>query len=251
MQHDKAWPRAFSLPKQQHKLFAPSIRIPSSIPLQSTALNTHRPIGLFSEIAHLDSGVQLSSTHDIGFNAVFEAFLQGSKLHLAEFRLRLVKTLASPPKAKNKRLCQTANLALGLATDFQCRRRVTLESTMGTQEDEHTLACAFSSDFMSKPALGLATSHRLGKNFTLFSRYSRDGYAGERFILQAVHELNARNKVSALYATTIGHHPQAGFSWIHNSSNAGDVKESFLFKALGSGDGSFTVSIKAQVGSVD
>lgn len=248
-------PRSRFFSEKCAPLLAP--RLPSfgisPLPCEESQGKRRRPLSLFSEASHLDSGVQLSGTHAIGRSTFLETLLQGSSVHLAELRLRIVRKLLPLSERANRRLCQTANVAFSLATDFQYSSRVTLESTMGTKEDGHTVSGAVSSDFMSQLALGLATSHRLSKSFTFFSRYSRDDYAGERLIIQAVHELNAKNRLSMLYAATMGQHPQAGFSWIYESSNgvSGDVKESLSLKALCSGDGAFSLGINVQFGSIN
>lgn len=215
---------------------------------QQDSSKWRRSLSLFSEVSHLDSGVQLSGTHSIGLGTVFEALIQGSKVQLAELRLRMSKTLLSSSKSEKRRPCETATLALCLASDLQHRSRVTVESMIGTKEDGHTVSCALTSDFQSQLALGVASSHRLGKTWTFFTRYSKDDYAGERFILQAVHELNAWNRLSAVYAATVGHNPQAGFSWIHEACKEGEAKKSLSLRGLCSGDGNFSVSIKAEVG---
>ncbi|KAI5081465.1 hypothetical protein GOP47_0004648 [Adiantum capillus-veneris] len=209
------------------------------------------PLAIFTSIANLDSGVQLSGTHPIGVGMVLEALVQGSKVHLDELRLRMSKTLFSTSSIQNSRLCDSAKLALCLASDLQQRSRATLESLIGTKENGHTASCVLSSDFQSQLAWGVASSHRVGKAWTFFTRFSKDDYAGERLIFQVVHELDAVNKFSTIFATTIGHHPQAGFSWLHEASNKGEVRRSLSLKGLVSGDGNFSVSMKAEFGVVE
>ncbi|KAI5081020.1 hypothetical protein GOP47_0004203, partial [Adiantum capillus-veneris] len=178
--------------------------------------------------------------YQIGVGMVLEALVQGSKVHLDELRLRMSKTLFSTSSIQNSRLCDSAKLALCLASDLQQRSRATLESLIGTKENGHTASCVLSSDFQSQLAWGVASSHRVGKAWTFFTRFSKDDYAGERLIFQVVHELDAVNKFSTIFATTIGHHPQAGFSWLHEASNKGEVRRSLSLKGLVSGDGNFS-----------
>lgn len=210
------------------------------------------PLAVFTSVVNLDSGIQLSGTHSIGVGTVLETLVQGSKVHLDELRLRISKTLLlSPSSLERSRLCDSAKLALCFASDLQQRKRATLESTIGTKEDGHTASCVLSSDFQSRLAWGLASSHRVGKTWTVFTRYSKDDYAGERLIFQVVHELDAVNKLSSIFAANIGHHPQAGISWTHEASSKGEVGRSLSLKGLCSGDGNFSVSLKAEFGVME
>ncbi|KAH7352030.1 hypothetical protein KP509_19G025800 [Ceratopteris richardii] len=206
------------------------------------------PSALFSSVLELDSGVQLSGTHNVGVGMILETFLQGTKVHLDELRLRMSKKLRLPSIKKNMQ-CDSVDVSLCLASDLQQRNRATIESMIGTREDRHTLSCVLSSDFQSQLARGVASSHRLGNAWTIFTRYSIDDYAGERIILQVVHELNMMNKLSAIFATTHGHCSQGGFSWTYESSNKG-IQNSLSFKGLCNGNGDFSVSIKAEYGVV-
>ncbi|MCO5583980.1 hypothetical protein L7F22_037898 [Adiantum nelumboides] len=220
-------------------------------PVREQQPKWRHPLAVFTSVLNLDSGIQLSGTHSIGVGMVLEALVQGSKVHLDELRLRMSKTLLSPSSIEKSRLCNSAQLALCFASDLQQRNRATLESMIGTKEDGHTVSCVLSSDFQSKLAWGIASSHRVRKTLTVFTRFSKDDYAGERLIFQVVHELDRTNKLSTIFASTGGHHPQAGLSWTHEASNKGEMGRSLSFKGLCSGDGNFSVSVKAEFGVVE
>ncbi|KAJ7552169.1 hypothetical protein O6H91_06G045100 [Diphasiastrum complanatum] len=227
-------------PNNRCKFFSKASKLSGGGPIRVCATDDERQL------------LCLSSLHSVAPKTTVEATVQGSQVQLSEFRLRVVQSLGRLQDSESRYSRHTGKLALTLGTNLLQRHRFTLESMMGSEGDKHTLSTIISSSFFSKVSWGLASSHKLGKHLTLFSRYSSDECAGQRLILQAVQRLDGRNTISPICSATIGGRMQTGISWTHLFSKSGDAKEEALqLKALYGGKGLYTVTVKVQVGKLE
>ncbi|KAJ7552170.1 hypothetical protein O6H91_06G045100 [Diphasiastrum complanatum] len=238
-------------PNNRCKFFSKASKLSGGGPIRVCATDDERQL------------LCLSSLHSVAPKTTVEATVQGSQVQLSEFRLRVVQSLGRLQDSESRYSRHTGKLALTLGTNLLQRHRFTLESMMGCRNfvfwesvnqlwDKHTLSTIISSSFFSKVSWGLASSHKLGKHLTLFSRYSSDECAGQRLILQAVQRLDGRNTISPICSATIGGRMQTGISWTHLFSKSGDAKEEALqLKALYGGKGLYTVTVKVQVGKLE
>ncbi|XP_024389629.1 uncharacterized protein [Physcomitrium patens] len=223
------------------------------------------PLKLFSSVKNLPGAVtyaavsrnevsqslQLSGKHPLGPTTVCETIVQGTKVSLLELQLRINHTLTSPLQSDPVLSEAPGRIALITATDFQSRHRVTMESTLGSEKHKHSLSTVVSSDLRAKLSWGLSTCHNVNEKVVLFSRYNNDAYAGQRIILQAVNKVDKRNTISPICAITLGSITQGGLSWTRSFSQHGEGEESLQLKALCSSNGSYVVSVKAQLGEIE
>jgi hypothetical protein len=92
---------------------------------------------------------------------------------------------------------------------------------------------------------------RVDQKSTLFSRFTSDANTGRRVIVQAVHKLDERNIVSPIFAATMGSPSQLGMSWTHVFTSNGNGEDSVQMKVLSGTNGSYLLSLKAQIGEVE
>ncbi|KAH8951368.1 hypothetical protein BDL97_09G024200 [Sphagnum fallax] len=216
---------------------------------------------LFSTAKKLPPGVlakedclrqmQLCTKHSVGARTMVEAMLQGTKVSLLEIQLRLLHSLMQSQHANPSVSKQAGHISFTAATDFQSRQRMTLESTMGCDDTKHSFSTVLSSDFKSRFSWGLASSHKVDQKSTLFSRFTSDANTGQRVIVQAVHKLDERNIVSPIFAATMGSPSQLGMSWTHVFTSNGIGEDSVQMKVLSGTNGSYLLSLKAQIGEVE
>lgn len=126
-----------------------------------------------------------------------------------------------------------------------------MESTFGSEKDKHSLSTVISSDLHSRLSWGLSSSLNVNEKLVIFSRYNNDAHAGQRVIFQAVSKVDERNVVSPICATTLGSVTQGGLSWTRSFSQNGASEECIQVKALCSSNGSYMISVKAQLGEVE
>lgn len=195
--------------------------------------------------------LQLSAKHPLGPTTVCETTIQGTKVSLLELQLRMVHTLINPQQSDVAHPKPVGRIALVTATDLQSRHRMTVESTFGSEDGKHSLSTVISSDLHSRLSWGLSSSLNVNKKLVIFSRYNNDAHAGQRVIFQAVGKVDARNTLSPICAITLGSGIQSGFGWTRSFSEHGASEESIQLKALCSSNGSYMISVKAQLGEVE
>ncbi|KAG0583104.1 hypothetical protein KC19_3G109700 [Ceratodon purpureus] len=195
--------------------------------------------------------LQLSTKHPLGPTTVCETTIHGTKVSLLELQLRMVHTLINPQHSDQAHPKPAGRIALVTGTDLQSRHRLTMESTLGSEEDKHSLSTVVSSDLHSRLSWGVSSSLNVNEKLVIFSRYNNDAHAGQRIIFQAVNKVDKRNTISPICATTLGSVTQGGVSWTRSFSQTGVSEESIQVKALCSSNGSYMVSVKAQLGEVE
>lgn len=193
--------------------------------------------------------LQVSGKHLLGPSTVCETIIQGTKVSLLQLQLKMVHTLISPLQNDQGRSKPAGRIAFITASDLQSRHRLTMESTFGNENGKHSLSAVVSSDLRSRLSWGLASSLNVNEKLIIFSRYNNDAHAGQRVVFQAVSKVDERNTVSPILSTTLGSFTQGGLTWTHSFSQRGN--ETIQVKAFCSSNGSYMVSVKAQLGEVE
>ncbi|CAM6098290.1 unnamed protein product [Calypogeia fissa] len=201
--------------------------------------------------APLQDFFSFASSIPIDSRTSVEAMLQGTRIRMLEMRLKMQHKFPRL-KSQGNNLDHGGLIGLTAATDLNRRHRVTLESTLGSDEDRQSMSTFVSSKFESRISWGLAISHKVHRTITFFSRYNSDNFARNQFIVQVVHKMNRKTTLSPIFSVSTGSHPQAGFSLTRQLTEIGFFgNNSLQVKGFYSGGGAYSVSIKAQAGQVD
>ncbi|BBN01412.1 hypothetical protein MPTK1_2g07190 [Marchantia polymorpha subsp. ruderalis] len=190
-----------------------------------------------------------ASTIPLNSRTSVEGMVRGTKIRMSEMRVKLTHKFLNSFQSDGR---QAGILGLTVVTDLDRRHRMTLESTLGCDEDKQSMSAFISSKFEPRMSWGIALSHRLHQAVTLFSRFNSDESSRHRYILQVVHKMGERTTCSPILSKVSGDQPQAGLSWTHQLRLKGRPMKNFIqVKLFWSGNGAYAVNIRAQVGELD
>ncbi|KAL2643009.1 hypothetical protein R1flu_010596 [Riccia fluitans] len=208
----------------------------------SDRISVQRP-SPFQDLVFFASSVSINSRTSL------ETMIHGTKIRLNEMRMKVIHRF---PKNYDSDGGEKGFVGLTVATDLDRRHRVTLESSLGSDEDRQSASAFISSKFEPRISWGIALSRKLQQAVTFFARFNSDESARHRFIFQVVQKFDERNTFSPILSTLLGDQPQAGFSWTRLlGDTARSGKNSVQVKIFWSGSGAYSVSIKAQAGEMD
>ncbi|KAL3696344.1 hypothetical protein R1sor_010420 [Riccia sorocarpa] len=209
---------------------------------RSDGISVQRP-SPFQDLVYFASSTSINSRTSV------ETMVHGTKIYLNEMRLKVFHRF---PKKCGNDGGQDGFIGLTGATDLHRRHRVTLESSLGSNEGKRSASAFVSSKFEPRISWGIALSRRLQHAVTFFGRFNCDESGRHRFILQVVQKVDERNTVSPIFSKLLGDKPQAGLSWTYLLGDTARPRKSCMqVKMFWSGSGAYSLSIKAQAGELD